>query len=66
MVKNEFALMLLLPLASAPTVTVNGPRRSVSSAKFLKFTRGIEVINGLPSTYRAIRRGVRHVQDTIR
>ena len=36
--------MLLLPLAFAPTITVTGPTRSVSSAKFLKSTSRREVI----------------------
>ena len=36
--------MLLLPLAFAPTITVNGPTRNVSSAKFLKSTSRSEVI----------------------
>ena len=43
--------MLLLPLALAPMITVNGPRRSVASVKFLKSTSRNEVITGFSSSY---------------
>ena len=34
--KRKASRMLLLPLAFVPTITVNGPKRSVSSAKFFE------------------------------
>ena len=42
--KRKASRMLLFPLALAPTITVKGPIRRVSSAKFLKLTKRSDVI----------------------
>ncbi len=42
--KRKASRILLFPLAFAPTRTLNGPRCSVSSSKFLKLTNRIEAI----------------------
>ena len=58
--------MLLFPLALEPTITVNGPARNVSSAKFLKSLSQSDVIivRFRPRTGR-VSRGVRHMHDPV-
>jgi len=53
--------MLLLPVAFAPTMTVNGPKRMDSSAKFLKFLSLSDEIMRLARVLDCWKRTVTHL-----